>query len=186
MPPLFFFRHIYFCRIDLADLYRARGGSSTLSGAITPTQRGDDDKNEYEDDRRERKKQRRELRVVWMRIRFNRCEYNVEAFKHADRVERSLEELRKQKGLRLEAFRLILEPSAGIEPALSPLPRVCFTTKLRRRHFARCWYFNKARTPFVWPFRAGARGSKYVGHKIVPVRKYRRRVWHCVSHPCHQ
>jgi hypothetical protein len=26
-----------------------------------------------------------------------------------------------------------LEPSMGIEPMLSPLPRACFTTKLRRR-----------------------------------------------------
>jgi hypothetical protein len=45
----------------------------------------------------------------------------------AARMHRKGEGPASRRGLR------ILEPSAGIEPALSSLPKTCFTTKLRRR-----------------------------------------------------
>src|SRR5581483_2073039 len=38
-----------------------------------------------------------------------------------------------RRGALRAAPRLNLEPLAGIEPALSSLPRMCFTTKLQRR-----------------------------------------------------
>jgi IS605 OrfB family transposase len=41
-----------------------------------------------------------------------------------------------------------MEPSTGIEPVLSALPKRCFTTKLRR-HFRACWrYSGDARHPY--------------------------------------